>query len=165
MLLWFIISLKSCWDKIVFSLFEYCLAKWGSGPKLGHCVLFCSCHSSDKEYQIRILVIKKPFILQQVKENGVHMHAYSLLSFPSKDVCLWYNSGNSSNKENSAEDHKLLNFSLIVGSPWNAFLLLVAFPFSHRHRIILILLHRQPLCLFYPRTKHRRNKLIGALIS
>lgn len=166
MLLSFIIRLKSLWDKILYSLFENCLAKWGSGPKLGHHMLFCCCHWSQNIcHQIRMLVIKNPFILQQVKENGVHMHAYSLLSFPSKDVCLWYESGESSRKKNSAEDHKMLNFSLIVSSPWNALLLLVVFPFSHRHRIVLILVHRQPLCLFYPRTKHRRHKMIGALIS
>lgn len=164
MLPWFIISLKYLWNKIVFSVFQNCLAKCGSRPKLGHCVLFCCCHWSDKEYQI-VIVIKKLLVLQQIKENGVHMHAYNLLSFLSKYVCLQYESGRSSHKENSAADHKMPNFSLIVSSPWNSLLLLVAFPFSHRHRIVLILLHRQPLCLFYPHRKHRRNKMIGALIS
>lgn len=81
----------------------------------------------------------------------------SSLPFPSKGV--WDESHKPARKDNSFswKYHKMLSLSLTASSPQNALLLLVGFPFSPRHRIVLILLNSQPLCLFYPRTEHRRN--------
>lgn len=113
-----------------------------------------------------MIYIDKLSVLQQVKENSMQVNAFRLFLAFSFQRCLsliWEWQASPEGKF-SWKDHKMLSLSLIVSSPQNALLLLVGFPFSPRHRIVLILLNSRPLCLFYPRTKRRRNKMIGALI-